>query len=161
MAKSYQISNKVIFSVNDDGSITRLGEIDANDKIVGLQEKVKVVKEKDESTSFFMWAAIVVAIILGYLYFTTNDKLDNAYSQISSLNTQIEKQKGNIASLQSSNSSLQSQINGLRQEKAQAEQNLQKFRSKVGSSYPLIISDIQVANTYANGTIETDYGNTI
>lgn len=161
MAKTYNIANKVIFAMNEDGSVTRLGEIDANDRIVGIQEKVRVVKETDDSSSFFMWVAIIAAVILGYLYFTTKDEYSQATSEISKLNNTIQQQNADIASLQSNNTSLQNQIGNLRHEKSQVEQNLQTLRSKVGSSYPLIISDIQVANTYSNGAIETDYGNTL
>ncbi len=161
MAKTYQISNNIIFSVNDDGSISRIAEISDDGQISGLQEKVRVVKEANDTITFFIWVAIAAACVLGYLYYTTNGKLKDIQNQVTVLNQQIEQSKTTISSLQSTNSSLQNQLNNLRQEKAQAEQNLQNFRSKVGSSYPLIISDLLVANTYSNGTIETDYGNTI
>lgn len=161
MAKTYQISNNTIFSVNDDGSISRIAEISDDGRISGLQEKVRVVKEADGTVTFFMWVAIVAACVLGYLYYTTDGKLDDVQNQVTALNQQIEQSKTTISSLQSTNSSLQNQLSSLRQEKNQAEQNLQSLRSKVGSSYPLIISDIQIANTYANGSIETDYGQTI
>ena len=39
--------------------------------------------------------------------------------------------------------------------------NYLSFKTKVASTYPLIISDIQIANTYESGTIETGYGYTI
>lgn len=161
MAKTYQISDNTIFSVNEDGSISHIAEIGYDGRISGLQEKVKVVKASDGSAIFFMWVAIVAACVLGCLYYTTDDKLHDVQNQITALNQQIERGKTTISSLQSTNSILQNQLNSLRQEKNQIEQNLQSLRSKVGSSYPLIISDIQIANTYANGSIETDYGRTI
>ena len=44
--------------------------------------------------------------------------------------------------------------------KDEAEEAKSKINS-IGDTYPMIIKDIKIANTYSNGNIETDYGNTI
>lgn len=41
MVKHYQMSNNIVFSVNEDASIIRSCEIDAKDRIVSLKDKVK------------------------------------------------------------------------------------------------------------------------
>ena len=38
---------------------------------------------------------------------------------------------------------------------------LSDFKSSIGSTYPIVITDIEIANVYKDGTIETDYGNTL
>ena len=38
---------------------------------------------------------------------------------------------------------------------------LSDFKSSIGSTYPIVITDIDIANVYKDGTIETDYGNTL
>ncbi|MDE6431250.1 MAG: hypothetical protein K2K65_08795 [Duncaniella sp.] len=154
MAKNYQISNNIIFSINEDGSITRIAEIGDDGKISGLQEKIRVIKEADKSVSLFMWIAIVIACVIGCLYYIANNVLDETTNQIAHLTQQIEQSDTII-------SSLQNQINSLIHEKDQAEKNLQSLRAKIGDSYPLIISDIEIANTDGNSNIETSYGQTI
>ena len=161
MEKSYQISDNIIFCINEDGSVTRIAEISNDGRISGLQEKVKVVKEADSTVAFFMVVAIVVACVLGFLYCTTNDQLVDLQNQLRGLHKQIEQSKTTISSLQSNNSALKNQLNSLKQEKEQAEQTLQKLRTTVSSPNPLIISDIQIANIYDDGSIETDYGQKI
>ena len=52
-------------------------------------------------------------------------------------------------------------LNITRQERDEAQQKMNDLKEKVGSAMPIIISDIQIANTYNGGDIETDYGNTI
>lgn len=165
MAKTYKITGNTIISLNDDGSVTRLGEIDSQGKIVGLEERVRVetrtVKETDEFTNFIMWVALIAAGILGYLYYTTNQKLDVSLSEVESITAQLDQAKKDVSSLQSSNNYLQSQIQNLQQQKSQSEQNLQQLRSRVGSTYPLIISDIEMGITNGSGGIVTNYGNTL
>ena len=46
MAKTYQISNNIIFCVNEDGSITEFATIDENGMIFRLGEKVNYHKNR-------------------------------------------------------------------------------------------------------------------
>lgn len=46
MAKTYQISNNIIFCVNEDGSITKFATIDENGMIFRLGEKVNYHKNR-------------------------------------------------------------------------------------------------------------------
>lgn len=46
MAKTYQISNNIIFCVNEDGSITKFATIDENGMIVRLGEKANYHKNR-------------------------------------------------------------------------------------------------------------------
>ena len=48
-----------------------------------------------------------------------------------------------------------------REERDDAQQKLSDLKDKVGSTMPIIITDIEIANTNSGGSIETDYGSTI
>lgn len=46
MAKNYQISNNIIFCVNDDGSITKFATINEAGEIYRIREPIKRPKGK-------------------------------------------------------------------------------------------------------------------
>lgn len=59
------------------------------------------------------------------------------------------------------NNSLRSEISDLTQERDDAKTELSNFKETVSSLYPLIIADIEIANCYKGGSIETNYGSQI
>ncbi len=48
-----------------------------------------------------------------------------------------------------------------KQETSSENYSLKEFKNNVSKIYPIIISDIKIGNAYYDGTIETDYGNTL
>ena len=127
MVKNYQISNNIIFSVNDDGSITKFATISESGEICRIGESIKQPVTKPV---WGYWVAIVlfvVATIIAFvLYISMKERYDSQYRQNRTLMSQYET-----------------------------------LKSQVGNAYPLIISEIEIANSYRGGDIETDYGNTI
>ena len=127
MVKNYQISNNIIFSVNDDGSITKFATISESGEICRIGESIKQPVTKP---LWGYWVAIVlfvVATIIAFvLYISMKERYDSQYRQNRTLMSQYET-----------------------------------LKSQVGNAYPLIISEIEIANSYRGGDIETDYGNTI
>lgn len=127
MVKNYQISNNIIFSVNDDGSITKFATISESGEIRRIGESIKQPVTKP---LWGYWVAIVlfvVATIIAFvLYISMKERYDSQYRQNRTLMSQYET-----------------------------------LKSQVGNAYPLIISEIEIANSYRGGDIETDYGNTI
>lgn len=127
MVKNYQIFNNIIFSVNDDGSITKFATISESGEICRIGESIKQPVTKP---LWGYWVAIVlfvVATIIAFvLYISMKERYDSQYRQNRTLMSQYET-----------------------------------LKSQVGNAYPLIISEIEIANSYRGGDIETDYGNTI
>lgn len=155
MVKNYQISNNIIFSVNDDGSITKFATISESGEICRIGESIKQPVTKPV---WGYWVAIVlfvVATIIAFvLYISMKERYDSQYSQNRTLRSQYENAAGRI-------SELENRVSTLNQEKESAEDALSTLKSQVGNAYPLIISEIEIANSYRGGDIETDYGNTI
>lgn len=58
-------------------------------------------------------------------------------------------------------STLKSEKQKLADAKQSVEETLSNLKGKIGMTYPLIISDIEIANVTYDGDIETNYGNTI
>ena len=52
---------------------------------------------------------------------------------------------------------MHNEINTIKQER----DYLSSLRNKVSDTYPLVITDIKIANVTYNGEIQTDYGNTL
>lgn len=155
MAKSYQISNNIIFIVNDDGSITKFASISESGVICRVGENPpQPIKRK----AWGYWLSIVILIIgCIVLFLMYNDAYSDYKRQViqrHSVESKYKTANKKISTLESENSALVSQ-------KLSVEETLSQLKEIVGSTYPIIISDIEIANTYTGGNIETDYGNTI
>lgn len=150
MPKTYQISNNVIFSVNDDGSISKFAIISDEGEI----RKIGDSKATASTTKRRVWGywVVIVALIAGCvaLFSLYNDAEGN-----------YRWQQSQTQSAESKLSEANFKISELESEKSSAEEALSMLKQKVGSSYPLIINSIEIANTDYNGNIQTDYGNTI
>ena len=155
MAQSYQISNNIIFSVNEDGSITKFATISESGEICRIGEKtLQPVKQKVWGYWFAMITLLIGCVVLFVMYNDANADYEYQASQRRSAESKYNSAKEKILSLENEKSAIES-------EKRSAEDALSTLKQKVGESYPLIISDIEIANTYRDGNIETDYGNTI
>ena len=155
MAKSYQISNNIIFCVNEDGSITKFATISESGEICRIGEQPnQLIKQK----VWGYWVAMIVLLIGCVLLFVMYNDAHSYYEYQSSQRRSIES-KYNTAKAQIS--SLESEKSNLESAKRSAEDALSTLKQKVGDSYPLIISDIEIANVTYNGDIETNYGNTL
>ena len=155
MAKSYQISNNIIFCVNDDGSITKFASISESGEVCRIGEKPnQMIKQK----VWRYWIAMIVLLIgcavLFVMYNDAHGNYEYQSSQCRSIESKYNTAKAQISSLESEKSNLESA-------KRSAEEALSTLKQKVGDSYPLIISDIEIANVTYNGDIETNYGNTL
>lgn len=155
MAQSYQISNNIIFSVNEDGSITKFATISESGQICRIGEKpLQPVKHKVWGYWVTMIALLVGCVVLFVMYNDAHSEYEYQASQRRSIESQYNTAKAQISSLESEKSKLESA-------KRSAEDALSTLKQKVGDSYPLIISDIEIANVTYNGDIETNYGNTL
>lgn len=163
MNKGYQISNDgTIFSIKDDGSISRLAKINDQGRITDLEGRVMsstppvtISTSSDSNGKGWYWFFIVVfalvAIVLGVLY----SEADQNYYWA---NQERWEYKNKYENASSTISSLRDENNTLKQERNNAKKELSDLKSKVSGIYPLIITDIEIANVYDDGDIQTDYG---
>ena len=84
--------------------------------------------------------------------------MESQYSYVLSERNEYKSKYENVSS---TSSSLNSQITTLRQEKDGAKSELSRFKNKISSVYPLIITDIEIANVSYEGNVETNYGYSI
>ena len=155
MAKTYQISNNTIFCVNEDGSITKFATISESGEICRIGETISSHKPRKV---WGYWVAILIlvigVIVFGVLYSNAMSDYRWQVSQTNSMERKYSESQERVSSLESEKSTLESA-------KQSAEEALSMLKQKVGDSYPIIISDIEIANSYKGGSIETDFGSTI
>lgn len=90
---------------------------------------------------WFSMAILAIAVAaMSYLYIDANNKYTRMMSKTSSLRNEISE---------------------MEIERDNALTELSDFKSSVGSTFPIVITDIEIANVYNDGTIETDYGNSL
>lgn len=153
MDKDYKISNDgTIFEIKDDGSISKLAKINDKGQISTLSGTVMTSNGGSKGGYWFFIIVFAIAIvILALLYSETN----NAYQWANYERNEYREKYENASS---SISSLRNENNSLKQERDKAKSELSNLKSKVSNTYPLIITDIEIANVYNDGTIQTDYG---
>ena len=119
--------------------------------------KLKAQKKQYRNVVLLIIAVLVCGVGLLFLNGTlkdTKNELSNARSEINKLNSKVKNLNEELGSTKNS-------LKIIRKERDEAQQKMKDFKDKVGSSMPIIIKDVQIANTNSEGDIETDYGNTI
>jgi predicted nucleic acid-binding Zn ribbon protein len=86
---------------------------------------------------------VIVIVVLSIVLSNTNDDLDYAQREWHSYKWKYENELEANQKAFSENASLK------------------EYKKKVSGIYPIIITDIKIGNTYSDGSIETDYGNTL
>jgi len=150
-------------------------------KSIELQKEcLRIERQKKQIKNVVILIFVLIGCGIGILFLTNNlsttqRKLDDANNEIEKkeqklveANNTIEKQ---VKTIKKRDDKITEQRDRIHQLKDSVEDclqlyeneksNYQDFKSRVVSTYPMIISDIQIANTYQNGNIETDYGNAI
>ncbi len=167
MSRDYKISNDgTIFEIKEDGSIARLAKIDDKGKISSLSGTVLTANGGSKGGYwFFIVLFAIVAIFLGVLYAEVDDKYSRANYERNEYRNRYEDVEKKYDELQKNvsylTSSLRSEISSLRQECDNAKSELSNLKSKVSNTYPLIITDIEIANVTYDGDIHTNYGNSL
>ena len=145
----YQISNDgTIFNIKEDGSISKLGKIE-NGRIVSISNHTASSNSDSGKGAlmFFLVVFIIATAVLGVLLGQSKRNYEYAVFNISTLETKINSLEGDLITARS--------------EKDVAKRELSDFKDNVGRTIPFVISDIEIANTSYDGTIETGFGATI
>jgi hypothetical protein len=153
MDKTYRISNDgTIFEIKDDGSIAKLAKIDDNGQISTLSGTVMTTNGGSKGGYwFFIILFAIAAIIFCFLYVAADDKYSHA-------NRERYEYQNKYENASSATTSLRSEIGSLKQERDNAKSELSNLKSKVSNTYPIIITDIEIANVTYEGDIHTNYG---
>lgn len=119
----------------------------------------KLQSQKKQYRNVILLVLAVLACGVGLFFLNgslndTKDELSSARSEISELNSKVSNLSEELDNTKTS-------LRITRQERDEAQQKMNDLKDKVGSSMPIIITDIQIANTNSGGDIETDYGNSI
>ena len=111
--------------------------------------KEPVVEQKSNTGSIIAIIFLVLAtIILGALYVNAKENSDYWYQEYIDEGEKYDQQLEEVS-------------NELRIVKQQLAEKESLLSSIANNNIPLIITDIQIGNTYYNGNIETNYGSTI
>lgn len=155
MNNSYSISNDgTIFEIKEDGSIVKLAKIDSDGHIHALSGEIISENGRKGRNRFLIIILTIVTIVLSILYAITRDNYSRAYSTLNEYKSMYENST-------SVTSSLHSEINTVKQERDNVRYELSSLRNKISDTYPLVISNISIANVTYNGDIQTDFGKTL
>ncbi len=149
----YQISNDgTIFNIKEDGSISKLGKIE-NGRIVGISNPTTPSNSNSRNGAlvFFLVVFIIATAVLVFLLLQS--KSDYEYA--------VSKSSSRISALETKINSLEGDLRTANRERDAAKRELSDFKDNVGRTIPFVISDIEIANTSYDGTIETEFGSTI
>ncbi|GAP73156.1 hypothetical protein SAMD00024442_63_10 [Candidatus Symbiothrix dinenymphae] len=136
-----------IFSIDNDGTINRVGKIDSQGRIDGQKPK-----SKSGWDWVWDWGWVwfwVLVLVSKFVYSEISHKL-NSISQLQRENITLQQQKQQN---REENQNLTSKITELTNEN-------RKLQNKINSvsNWPLIIKTLRVGNIYNDGSIETDFG---
>lgn len=93
--------------------------------------------------------------------FLLNASLGDAKNELLSTKSEIGELNGKVSNLSEELDNTKASLKITCEERDEAQQKMNDLKELVGSSMPIIITDVQIANTNSNDEIETDYGNTI
>ena len=92
---------------------------------------------------------------------TTKGELAEANSTISIRNDSIKSKDSQITNLHRDIHNLNVRLNNEREQREKAENEYSSFKSLFSSEIPILISDMEIANVYNDGSVETNYGSSI
>lgn len=163
MNRDYKISNDgTIFEIKDDGSIAKLAKINDRGQISTLSGTIMTADGGNKGGyRFFLILFVLATVVLGILYFVANTNYSNALRAQNYYRYNYESVSSKYKDVSSVTTSLRSEIGGLRQECDNVKAELSNFQNKVSNIYPLIITDVEIANVTYEGVVQTDYGNSL
>ena len=103
----------------------------------------------------------ILVVLCGVGLFFLNGSLNSTKGELSRAWTQIENLNEEVEDLEEKLEDTKASLKIACEERDEARREKNNLKNKVSSVMPIIITDIQVANTSYGGDIETDYGYTI
>lgn len=119
-------------------------------------------KIRQQKKQFLYVIILCIAVIgCGVGLFFLNGSLNDTKNELFSARNEIGELNDKVSNLSKELENTKNSLRITRKERDEAQQKRNDLKDKIGSSMPIIITDIQIANTNNSGDIETDYGNTI
>ena len=103
----------------------------------------------------------ILVVVCGLALLFLKYSLDDTKSNLEGAKNDIRQKEIIIESLNDKVADLQSSIASERTKREKAEMDLSDLKRTCEKYVPVIITDVQIANVYSDGSIETDYGGTL
>ena len=130
------------------------------------EENRKIRLQKKQFLYVIILCIAVIGCGVGLLFL--NDTLDMTQNELAAANdtiivrnTTIDSQNAQILDMNSQISSLKKALLNEKDKRELAESKLENLNSSISSSIPMLITDIEIANVYNDGSFETNYGGVI
>lgn len=125
-------------------------------KNAALQEQnKKILNQKKQYRKVVILCILIVVCGIGLFFL--KDSLDSTRNILKSARYDITQKSKTIETLNQKITNLQTSLSEEISRREKAENDFSKLKSYI----PVIITDVEIANTYSGGSIETDYGGTI
>lgn len=119
----------------------------------------KLESQKKQYRKVILLFLAVLACAVGLFFM--NGSLNDTKNELSRARTEINELNDKLNATTNDLNSTKASLKTTSEERDEVKKQLSELKDKVSSTMPIIISDIEISNTYSDGSIETDYGNTI
>jgi len=124
--------------------------------------KTKYEKLTEQKKQYKKVVVLCVLIALcGIGLFFLKDSLDNTRNNLKDARNDITQKEGMIKTRDEKIVSLESSLSAEQSRRESAENELTELKNSYSDYMPVIITDVEIANVYNDGSVETDYGGTI
>lgn len=130
------------------------------------EQNTKILRQKKQFKNVIFLILAVIGCGVGLLFLndnlnTTKSELADANNTISIRDDSIKSKDGQVSRLKNDVHNLNVRLNNEREKREKTESEFSSFKSSLSSSIPILITDIEIANVYNDGSIETSYGSSI
>lgn len=125
-----------------------------------LKKKYEKLTEKKKQYKKVVFLCAIIALC-GIGLFFLKDSLDVTRSNLVDARKDITQKEGMIKTLDGKIANLESSLSVERSRRLSAEVELIELKKSCSDYLPIIITDVEIANVFKDGSIETDYGGTI
>lgn len=123
------------------------------------EENTKILRQKKQFSKVIF--LIIIVLGCGFGLFFLNGSLNDTRYELSKARNEINKLNSKINILNNEVKNTKKSLHTTKEERDEIQQQLNNLKEKVRYLTPILITDIQIANSNQNGEIETDYGYTI
>lgn len=166
--------NSEILKVIEQNSVVHIYSNDNNSSINYVEQTIsnlykengqlradfsKLQSQKKQYRNVILLVLVVLACCVGLFFM--NGSLNNTKNELSGARNKISDLNSRVSNLKEELDNTKTSLKITLEERDKVQQKMNDLKNTVGSSMPILITDIQIANTSSDGDIVTDYGNTI
>lgn len=116
--------------------------------------EVQVIEKTGSKAKFAICLFLIIGIVEFFYLLNLQEKNNHMSDRLFYLDGQLTEQKG-------INSTTGSELSDLKKKNEELTSNYSELKSSFSKYMPIIITDVQLANVYNDGSIETDFGGSI